>query len=118
MAKGGRTWMQALLETLPEFFLHHVFHAALLIFPCDSHVWIDLSGGGLLEGIRNLVEALEQRVAIKIIVEQHAPQVRMAGKANAIHILGLPPQPVGRWPAGDDVSHIRILVVGRNTDLM
>src|SRR5215471_3012174 len=71
VAKGWRAWMQAFLHPLSQFLLHHMFHALLLVFSGNGHIRIDLSRCWLLDSEWNLVEALEEGIAHKIIIEQH-----------------------------------------------
>src|SRR5207302_4653861 len=111
MTKGWRSRVQSFFHPLSQLILDNVFDTLLLKCPCNSHVWVNLRCGRRLEGHGNLVEAFEQRVALELIIEQHASEIGMAGKANAVEVISFALKPVGGGPYRDNAIHLRLLIV-------
>src|SRR4029453_13472598 len=53
---------------------------------------------------------LAQRPALPVLGEQDAREVRMAGEADAVEVVGLALVPVGGGPHAADGRHARVLV--------
>ena len=102
--------MQALLHTLTKLLLHHMLDAFLLEFARNRHIGVDLRRSAILHRQGHLVETLEQWVSLKIIVQQHPPQVWMASEPDAKEIIGLALQPVRGLPDRNNAIHLRLLV--------
>src|SRR2546425_12906556 len=82
-----------------------MLYALLLIFPCNGTVWVNLSRCRLLHRHWYLMEALQQRIAFEVIVQQHASQIGMAGKLDTEHVIGFTFQPVRSWPDRNHTIH-------------
>src|SRR6185312_15539276 len=86
MTKRRRARMQALLLSLAYFSIDRLLYIILLVLARDRHVRINLCGGGIFDHMGNWTEALEERIALEIIIQQHTAQIEMAGVANTVHI--------------------------------
>src|SRR5438876_427895 len=98
MTKGWRSRMQSFLHPLSQLLLDNMLDALLLKCTCNSHVWVNLCCSGRLDSHGNLVEAFEQRIALKFIIEQHTSEVGMPSKANAVEIICFALKPIGGGP--------------------
>src|SRR6266566_1432761 len=117
VTKGWRARVQALLLALPQFLHYHVLHALLLVSAGDGAVWINLSSCRRFHRYGHLVEAFQQRIPLEVIIQQHAPQVGMAGKLDAEEIICLALQPVCSRPDRNNAVHLRLLVIQAYLDL-
>jgi hypothetical protein len=63
------------------------------------------------------MEALEQRIALEIIVQQDAAQVRVTGEFDAEEVIGFAFEPVGGGPDGDHAVNFRVLAVDAHFQL-
>src|SRR5256886_9625720 len=109
VSKGWRSRMQALLHTLTKLLLHHMLDAFLLEFARYRHIGVDLRRSAILHRHRHLVETLEQWISLKIIVQQHPPQVWMASEPDAKEIIGLALQPVRGLPDRNKIGRAHVL---------
>src|SRR5258707_1871199 len=117
MAERRRAGMQALLLALAHFLIQRSLDALLLVLTGNGHVGINLGCRGVLDCMRHWMKALDQRITLKIVVQEHAAQIWMACVANTVHIIRLALQPVGRWPDRDHAINFRLLVVQAHLDL-
>jgi len=80
--------MQTFFLALTKLLLHDMLYAALLVLARHRHVGVNLRSGAVFHRQRHLVEALEQGIAFKIVVQQHASQIGMTSEANAEQVIG------------------------------
>ena len=109
--------MQALFLALTELLLHDMLHALLLVLARHRHVGVNLRGSTGFHGHGHLVEAFEQGIAFKIVVQQHAAQVGMASESDAIHIIRFALQPVRSRPDRDHAIHFWLFMIEAHLDL-
>src|SRR5579875_1087131 len=117
MAKGWRAWMQTLLFALTYFLIQSLLNTLLLIFIGNGHIRVNLRCCGILHRMGHWLETLQQWMPLKIIIEQHTAQIRMANITNTKHIIGLTFKPVRRWPDRNHAIYLRHLRVQTHLEL-